>query len=134
MLTLRSLACPEEDRNTRIVLDGATFRRVHLGPHICAISVAPLEPSLKMINNTRAYSYTSASSTLAQMLRPGDICRVRCMLLFGYDLLGDSRRGRDPAAGQALPQAGPGQLGRAVHRRVHVAARAAAEPAGAARH
>lgn len=44
-----------------------------------------------------------------------------------------SRRGRDPPAGQAVPQAGPGQLGRAVHRRVHVAAGAAAEPAGAAR-
>lgn len=43
-----------------------------------------------------------------------------------------SRRGRDPAAGQALPQAGPGQFGRAVHRRVHVAARAPAEPARAA--
>lgn len=46
----------------------------------------------------------------------------------------NSRCGRDPAARQALPQAGPGQLGRAVHRRVHVAARAAAEPARAARH
>lgn len=46
----------------------------------------------------------------------------------------DSRRGRDPAARQAVPQAGPGQLGRALHRRVHVAAGAAAEPARAARH
>lgn len=55
---------------------------------------------------------------------PGGGCSVCCR----------SRRGRDPAPGQALPQAGPGQLGRAVHRRVHVAARAAAEPAGAARH
>lgn len=45
-----------------------------------------------------------------------------------------SRRGRDPAARQAFPQAGPRQLGRAVHRRVHVAARAATEPARAARH
>lgn len=45
-----------------------------------------------------------------------------------------SRRGRDPAARQAVPQAGPGQLGRALHRRVHVAAGAAAEPARAARH
>lgn len=45
-----------------------------------------------------------------------------------------SRRRRDPAARQAVPQAGPGQLGRAVHRRVHVAAGAAAEPARAARH
>lgn len=45
-----------------------------------------------------------------------------------------SRRGRDPAAGEAVPQAGLGQLWRAVHRRVHVAARAAAEPARAARY
>lgn len=44
------------------------------------------------------------------------------------------RRRRDPAPGQALQEARPGQLGRAQHRRVHVAAGAAAEPARPARH
>lgn len=44
------------------------------------------------------------------------------------------RRRRDPAPGQALQEARPGQLGRPEHRRVHVAAGTAAESAGAARH
>lgn len=44
------------------------------------------------------------------------------------------RRRRDPAPGQALQEAGSGQLGRPEHRRVHVAAGAAAESAGPARH